>query len=50
MTLGETDLLFLTYLDGKFSVDACGNSTELPKGQKVVLEVSKILAHPRAPL
>jgi hypothetical protein len=47
MTLGETDLLFLTYLDGKFLVDACGNSTELSKGHEVVLEVSKMLAHPR---
>jgi hypothetical protein len=47
MARGETDLLFLTYLDGKFTVDACGNSTELPKGRKVVLEVSKLLAHPQ---
>ena len=46
MVRGETDLLFLSYLDGKFTVDACGNSTVLPAGQKVMLEVRKILAHP----
>lgn len=46
MVRGETDLLFLSYLDGKFMVDACGNSTVLPAGQKVMIEVRKMLAHP----
>ena len=50
MALGETDLLFLTQLDGKFAVDACGNSTKLPKGKDVVIEVGNIRAHHRPSL
>ena len=43
MALGETDLLFLTPLGAKFTVDVCGNSTELPKSKRVVTEVRKLL-------
>ena len=48
MSAGETDLLFLTQAKGGFTVDACGNSTELPKGASVVFEVRRLLAKQRA--
>ena len=34
MSAGETDLLLLTQAKRGFTVDACGNSTELLKGRK----------------
>ena len=48
MSVGETDLLFLTPLGAKFMADVCGNSTELPKGKHVVAEVRKLLEQPGA--
>ena len=48
MSLGETDLLFLTPLGAKFTADVCGNSTDLPKGKYVVSEVRKLLDQPGA--
>lgn len=44
MSAGETALLFLTRTKGGFTVDVCGNSTELPKGASVVSEVRRLLA------
>ena len=44
MDAGETDLLFLTPESSGFTVDVCGNSTELPKGAGVVSEVRRLLA------
>jgi len=44
MNEGETALLFLTRAKGGFTVDACGNSTELPKGASVVSEVRRLQA------
>lgn len=44
MNAGETALLFLTRAKGGFTVDVCGNSTELPKGASVVSEVRRLLA------
>lgn len=44
MNAGETDLLFLTRAEGWFTVDACGNSTELPKGADTVSEVRRLLS------
>lgn len=43
MNAGETDLLFLTRARGGFSVDVCGNSTELSKSASVVSEVRRLL-------
>jgi hypothetical protein len=48
MNAGETDLLFLTQANGKFSANVCGNSTELPKGASVVSGVRRLLARQRA--
>ena len=48
MSLGETDLLFLAPLGAKFTADVCGNSTELPKGKRVVAEVRNLLGQPGA--
>jgi len=44
MNAGETDLLFLTRAKGGFTVNVCGNSTELPKGASVVSEVRRLQA------
>jgi hypothetical protein len=44
MSAGETNLLFLTQSKSGFTVDVCGNSTELRKGASVVSEVRRLLA------
>ena len=47
MNLGETDLLFLTKDKSGLFANACGNSTELPKGASVLAEVRSLLARQR---
>jgi hypothetical protein len=44
MNAGETALLFLTRATDGFTVDVCGNSTELPKDASVISEVRRLLA------
>ena len=44
MERGESHLLFLATKGNDLAVDACGNSTQLPKGSAVVDRVRALLA------
>ena len=49
MSVGETHLLFLSKRDTRLSVNPCGNSTALPKGQAVFEQLQSLLrARPHA--
>ena len=44
MSVGETDLLFLTKDNGIFSANACGNSAVLPGSKRTLALVRRLLA------
>ena len=47
MDLGERHVLLLSKEGGRFVVNACGNSSQLPEGQSLVASAARILAKSR---
>jgi hypothetical protein len=46
LNLREKHLLFLSQVGDQFTIDACGNSSQLPAGQNVVVATRRLLAKP----